>query len=1147
MLSNLAFSQTREETYNLLWKIEGKGLSEASYLFGTIHINDERAFAFSDSVLTAFQAADILALEVTTDDYLKYVLANRERGGRNEMKAQLGKENYQVLREKVMDESQIDINQLSNINPMLIERLLNRKMTNSNEKRKLDLDNYFFYTAKRLGKEVIGLEKIGDGVRAASGFNSDFEQKYFVKRYIESKDSSSGFDTSKFFESIMTQEFDKMVKLYYEGDVEAMADRYTPRERDLLDMVGRNKQMVARLDTLMKEASVFCAVGAAHLGGEQGMIDLLKSKGYTLTPVQASFTGVAKKLQKEFESAPGYLFEDLRNGFSVQMSGVPIDINIPNSNVKAFMYQDIGNNSMEMVMTVNYPEIFIDKEQVIDQLIDNIKGRQKFEILGSESLETEGLDGRVVFMGKNDVEMGRLKSVLENGKAYLFFYMQMTDSEMPEKLPFLESIEIFDISEFESLQWEETKREDYAISLMLPTQVSTFDQEIQMDEDPSATMVNNIVSFVDKVAPFSGNFQRFIYPREYEIATNQELREVFVTNIQEEYNATLLKDSVFNYQAYDVYSREYVMQDSVTIKEVHFSRGNYVYYWTAQYMGEPTEEIEKFLYQWEVLPWGEPDLVTYETEDFSMLQSHENGYSGIDNYNNALDTMVLHSSLDRTTGITTFLYEYGYNELGYFSNTDSLVSYYGIGPEGKNILKADTLRDEAGGYAKTVYQDTAYSSNTYEYIKWNGNKVYVLYVTTPLDIEASYAERILASFTLKPNDTFSLFESKLDTLVAMVQSTDTATFERVSGMFSDYPFTAEEANELKKVLQKGIPLDEGSWDSPGNDMIAAIAKLEQEEAIVFFKELYADTTVYQSAILEELQAMKTESSLETYKALLPQKNGEMVYSDFQVYRDSLSLVSEDLPMIMKLFEKSGNKNTISSLLASYNDEIDTASYLLTPYADQFSTSFRAVADTINTEEDYSWDSYYLDRLFELSIATGAKAKSFRKQYDRLLAANAPTLKMIGVLGYLNAGISIKKKLAKEVLQYEEEAEFLLDRIKDERDIDFLNKYFDMETISRIYIRSFLTYEDYYDVKMAYVDTFKKSIADTTYTFYVFTYYDEYAEAEMISFSVFAMEDKRISTHALYTDIYLGEHDPADFDNEKEAIVEDFKTYYLEIE
>jgi uncharacterized protein YbaP (TraB family) len=43
---------------------------------------------------------------------------------------------------------------------------------------------------------------------------------------------------------------------------------------------------VKKLDTIMKKESVFVAVGAGHLVGEQGLINLLKEQGYTLKPLE---------------------------------------------------------------------------------------------------------------------------------------------------------------------------------------------------------------------------------------------------------------------------------------------------------------------------------------------------------------------------------------------------------------------------------------------------------------------------------------------------------------------------------------------------------------------------------------------------------------------------------------------------------------------------------------------------------------------------------------------------------------------------------------------------------------------------------------------------------------------------------------------
>jgi uncharacterized protein YbaP (TraB family) len=44
--------------------------------------------------------------------------------------------------------------------------------------------------------------------------------------------------------------------------------------------------MADRIDLLMKKQSIFIAVGAAHLGGEEGLVNLLKRKGYTLKEIR---------------------------------------------------------------------------------------------------------------------------------------------------------------------------------------------------------------------------------------------------------------------------------------------------------------------------------------------------------------------------------------------------------------------------------------------------------------------------------------------------------------------------------------------------------------------------------------------------------------------------------------------------------------------------------------------------------------------------------------------------------------------------------------------------------------------------------------------------------------------------------------------
>jgi uncharacterized protein YbaP (TraB family) len=54
--------------------------------------------------------------------------------------------------------------------------------------------------------------------------------------------------------------------------------------QDFLDV--RNKNWIPVIESQIKVNSTFIAVGAAHLPGENGVINLLKMKGYTVEPVK---------------------------------------------------------------------------------------------------------------------------------------------------------------------------------------------------------------------------------------------------------------------------------------------------------------------------------------------------------------------------------------------------------------------------------------------------------------------------------------------------------------------------------------------------------------------------------------------------------------------------------------------------------------------------------------------------------------------------------------------------------------------------------------------------------------------------------------------------------------------------------------------
>ena len=110
--------------YKLLWRITGNGLKSPSYLFGTMHVRDERVFQFSDSVLVALNSCKAFSAEIDFDDYIVQILERSSKGKEsNQLKNQLTDEEYQLVKNKLQKEAGIDLEKLSNQSQFLQKML----------------------------------------------------------------------------------------------------------------------------------------------------------------------------------------------------------------------------------------------------------------------------------------------------------------------------------------------------------------------------------------------------------------------------------------------------------------------------------------------------------------------------------------------------------------------------------------------------------------------------------------------------------------------------------------------------------------------------------------------------------------------------------------------------------------------------------------------------------------------------------------------------------------------------------------------------------------------------------------------------------------------------------------------------------------
>lgn len=264
------------QAQSLLWKIECSDCPGSSYLYGTMHVKDSRAFQFSDSLIPAMENCDLFALEVAMDSinpfsFLSVVMLPSGKT----LKNYYSKKKYKIIEKKFYEKTGMKLAMFNKMKPFFLQNMLGEKVIDNKEKDFLDL--HLYNLAKERNKKIVGLENIQDQINALNYIPIKEQAKNFYNALT--KNSSDE-------EKLMKE----MIEKYAQADLEGLFEIIKKTEYDdkflkkLLD--DRNVTMANRFSEYAKNNTIFAAIGAGHLPGNNGVLQLLKNKGFIVTPVK---------------------------------------------------------------------------------------------------------------------------------------------------------------------------------------------------------------------------------------------------------------------------------------------------------------------------------------------------------------------------------------------------------------------------------------------------------------------------------------------------------------------------------------------------------------------------------------------------------------------------------------------------------------------------------------------------------------------------------------------------------------------------------------------------------------------------------------------------------------------------------------------
>lgn len=349
MLTLAAFftrAQTNTNNYQLLWEISGKGIKQPSYLFGTIHLNDSRVFNLPDSAIIAFNSVDAFAMEVHPDSMMNYLLNNMDVFTEANFKFSdhMDYEQYRDLQTEVREVTGIDDLRLDDHNIDMLRNVIQGNLAKGEETTILDV--HFFRMSQMQKKSGYSLEPIEVQLEVLNdkSFLKDLED---IRMYL-----GLGQD----YEAMM----DTMMQLYLAGDIDAI-DRYMNDYDDTAYiqalLYDRNELMAENIQQIMKRESGFFAIGAGHLGGTKGVVQLLRNAGYKMRPVKATYTGLADEFTYEADTTTGWAFHLIEEyGYGMDFPGKPAFVdNLKGQDLAGYLYIDMRDMTTYFTMQMEIP------------------------------------------------------------------------------------------------------------------------------------------------------------------------------------------------------------------------------------------------------------------------------------------------------------------------------------------------------------------------------------------------------------------------------------------------------------------------------------------------------------------------------------------------------------------------------------------------------------------------------------------------------------------------------------------------------------------------------------------------------------------------------------------------------------------------
>jgi hypothetical protein len=267
-----------QDKKTFLWKVQSK--TNTAYVLGSIHFMKKESYPLNEKIEHAFDSSDVLAVEANINDISKIdfhkLVETAIYPGPETLENHVSRETYELTR-KEFEAFGIPLLLVNKQKPWFLAlTLTSLRLIQLGFEPTYGID--FHFLSKADGKKKIReLESIEYQINLLSNF-TDQEQETFLVYTLKDLDT-------------LEQDADRLLRAWTNGDVktiETIITKAIQEDRKMSSIYEklvyeRNRNITSRIEEFLKTKEThFVVVGAGHLIGKRGIIELLREKGYSL-------------------------------------------------------------------------------------------------------------------------------------------------------------------------------------------------------------------------------------------------------------------------------------------------------------------------------------------------------------------------------------------------------------------------------------------------------------------------------------------------------------------------------------------------------------------------------------------------------------------------------------------------------------------------------------------------------------------------------------------------------------------------------------------------------------------------------------------------------------------------------------------------